>query len=122
MINRKIPGVHMLGKDLGELYTYLELFNKVYGGYEEEVETIRNGILEIYTKGYWPKDADTALRELRNPRGAGRKSTITDEKTAEIVQFRKMGMSMREISAETGVSKSSVQRILEAERRKSSRF
>ena len=122
MINRKMPGVCMIDHDLGELYTYLELFNKVYGGYEAETAAIMAGILEIYTKGYRPRDADTALRELRNPRGAGRKSSITEEQISEVVRLRKANKSIREISAETGLSKSSVQRVLDSDRRKTSRI
>ena len=110
----------MTDHDLSELYTYLELFSKVYGGYEAETEAIRSGILEIYTEGYRPRDADTALRELRNPRSAGRKSTLTDEQISEIVRLRSTKMSIREISAETGLSKSSVQRVLQTERNKAS--
>lgn len=121
MINKKIP-LCMIDHDLGELYTYLELFNKVYGGYESEAATILNGILEIYTEEYRVENADKALRELRNPRKAGRKSSITEEQKSEIKRLREAGKSIREISGETGVSRSSVQRLLDAARRRASRI
>lgn len=119
MICRKL-GLCMTEHDLGELYTYLELFSKVYGGYETETAAVMAGILEIYTEEYRPRDADTALRELRNPRCAGRKSKLTDEQVSEIVRLRSTRMSIREISAVTGLSRSSVQRVLKSERSKSS--
>ena len=102
----------MTEHDLGELYTYLELFRKVYGGYDTEVHSLMSAILDIYMDEYRHKNADAALRELRNPRGAGRKTSVSDDSRERIRELRGLGLSIRKISAKTGIPRSTVQRIL----------
>lgn len=112
MIIKNLPGLFMTEHDLAELYTYLELFSKVYGGFASETAALRAGILDIYMEEHRVKDADKALRELRNPRSAGRKSSVTDEMRARITDLRKSGKTIREIATSAGVPRSTVQRIL----------
>lgn len=54
MIKKNIPGVCMIEFDLGELYSYLELFNKVYGGYEKEVDILLAAVLDVFKTEYSP--------------------------------------------------------------------
>lgn len=46
-IMRKHPAVGMRAVDLGELYTYLKLFERVYTDYETERQIIERGIEDI---------------------------------------------------------------------------
>lgn len=115
MIRRKLP-LYMQAKDLGELYTYLELFGRVYDGYDREIETIRKGIESIYTEEY-PEDANDALNRLKNPREAGRKQKYGQSQVKRVQELADAGLSIRRIAAETGIPKSSVQRWLKEERR-----
>ena len=112
MVIRNIPGVFMNEYDLAELYTYLELFRKVYGGCDSEAAAVMDAVLRVYTEEYRPADAEQALRALRNPRFAGRRPSFTADDRLRILSLRRSGMSIRKISLETGIPKSSVQRIL----------
>lgn len=110
-IRRKFP-LYMQAKDLGELYTYLELFGKVYDGYDAEVEVLRKGIEAIYAEEYRCGNAEGALKKLRNPREAGRKKRYGREQIEQIQELARSGMSIRKIAEETGISRSSIQRWL----------
>ena len=98
--------------DFGETFTYLELFLKTYTTHEEEVKVVLDTILEIYMKEYQRKDPVRALHTLRNPRCAGRKRTISVDIIQNVCSLHDAGESIRSIAEKTGVSKSSVQRIL----------
>ena len=111
MVRKKLP-LFMQDTDLSEIYTYLELFGKVYDGYDKEIEKIRQGILKIYSEEYHCHDADDALRRLGNPRNAGRKAKYAENQKEQIRALSAAGMSIREIATETGMPKSSVQRWL----------
>lgn len=113
MIRKKVP-VYIMEKDLGELYTYLELFGKVYDGYDTQIETLMKGIEEVYAHEYRCKDPEKALRRLRNPREAGRKQKYTQEQIEQVRELAREGRSIREIAEESGISKSSVQRWLKS--------
>lgn len=109
MIQKKLP-LYMQEKDLGELYTYLELFGRVYDGYDGEVEKLRKGIEAIYAEEYQCRNAGEVLKRLRNPREAGRKQKYEQQQIEEVRALAHTGRSIREIAEETGVSRSSVQR------------
>ena len=111
MIKKKRP-LSIRGKDLAELYTYLELFGKVYDGYDTEIERLRNAIEEIYAEGRQWNKAEYELNKLHNPREAGRKPRYTKQQTDQVCALAGRGMSIREIAEETGISRSSVQRWL----------
>ena len=111
-MKQRFPGLHMVEKDLGELYTYLELFNRTYTGYEEETGKILCGIEKAYTEITGSKDPQKSLRGLRNPRNAGRKTTHTEQEAKEVLRLSEEGLSVREISGQTGIAKSTVSRIL----------
>ena len=68
---RKHPAVGMRARDLGELYTYLNLFGRVYTDCEAERQIIEHGIEEIFSREYSSEDASTALQAMKNPRKAG---------------------------------------------------
>lgn len=105
-------GLRMIEPDFGETYTYLELFLNTYTTNEKEVKVVLNTILEVYMKEYRKEDPVCALHTLRNSRGAGRKKSIPDEAIQEVRLLHEAGESIRSIAEKTGVSKSSVQRIL----------
>jgi len=48
--SRKHPAVGMRARDLGELYTYLKLFGRVYTDCEAERQIIEHGIEEIFSR------------------------------------------------------------------------
>lgn len=105
--------MYMEEKDLGELYTYLELFDRTYGGYEEEVKVLLAGIEAVYKAEYPCEDAAGALRRLRNPRNAGRHMRYTEKDKDRVRALRHDRKSVREISRETGLPKSTVSRLLQ---------
>ena len=102
----------MTEHDFAETYTYLELFLSTYTVHEEEVGTTLKAILDTYMLEYNRKDPIHALRVLRNPRGAGRKALTTTEDATRVQELHNSGMSIRGIAEETGLSKSTVQRLL----------
>ena len=112
MIRKKLAGVYMQEKDLAELYTYLELFGKVYDGYDKEIEKLSKGIEGIYAEEHRCENPQDVLRRLRNPRDAGRKHKYTREEIDRVQMLSDEGMSIRGIADVTGMPKSSVQRWL----------
>lgn len=111
MIKRKAPGLFITPQNLAELYTYLEFFVKYYDGFDQEAEVLMKGIREIYQEESNCKDPDEALRELRNPRNAGRRKKYSELDIKKLRQMAK-GKSIREISEMTGIPRSTVQRML----------
>ena len=105
-------GGSMTEHDFGETYTFLELFLRTYVVHEDEVKTVLHAILEMYMLEYNRKDPVRALQALRNPRNAGRKKHIANEVVTRIRELHNQGHSIRCIAEETGVPKSSVQRLL----------
>lgn len=98
--------------DFAETYTFLELFLRTYVTHEDEVKIVLQAILDMYRLEYNRADPVQALKELRNPRNAGRKRHITQEDECRIRELRYHGYSIRYIAEETGIPKSSVQRLL----------
>jgi len=96
--------------DFGETYTFLELFLRTYVVHEEEVRIVLQAILDTYMLEYNRVDPIRTLKALRNPRNAGRKKQITDDKVGRIWELYSKGLSIRKIAEETGIPKSSVQR------------
>ena len=105
-------GILMQDRDLGELYSLLRLFRNTYSICEQEADTLLQSICDLYRLQSGIQDEETALMELKNPRQAGRKKTITPEQCHAVRELHGTGMPVREIAACTGISKSSVQRIL----------
>ena len=101
----------MRARDLGELYTYLKLFGRVYTDCEAERQIIEHGIEEIFSREYSSEDASTALQAMKNPRKAGRRRKNGPEAQEQIKALSAQGKTIREISAETGIPRSTVQRL-----------
>ncbi len=101
----------MAESDFGELYAYLKCFHSTYAIEEETVEHLLEVIAWVYAQEYDREDPMT-IRYLRNPRGAGRKQKTSQEMAKKIKELSRSGMSIRQISEETGVPKSTVQRLL----------
>ena len=109
--HRRMGGC-MSEHDFGETYTFLELFLRTYVVHEEDVKTVLEAILKTYMLEYNRDDPIRALKALRNPRNAGRKSQVRDKDVSRIRDLRKTSLSIRKIAEETGVPKSTVQRLL----------
>ena len=106
-------GLCMSEHDFGETYTFLELFFQTYTVHEDDVKVVLQAILDTYILEYNRADPLRALKTLRNPRNAGRKQQITDEDMCKIKDLHNKGLSIRSISEETGISKSTIQRMLQ---------
>ena len=105
-------GGGMSEHDFGETYTFLELFLRTYVVHEEEVKIVLQAILDTYILEYNQADPIRALKALRNPRNAGRKSQTKEEDISRIRELRRKHLSIRSIAEEIGVPKSTVQRVL----------
>ena len=57
------------------------------------------------------EDASTALQAMKNPRKAGRRRKNGPEAQEQIKALSAQGKTIREISAETGIPRSTVQRL-----------
>lgn len=101
----------MRAVDLGELYTYLKLFGRVYTDCERERQIMEQGIEEILNREYSQEEASAALQAIRNPRNAGRRRKNGLEAQEQIKELSAQGKTIRDISAETGIPKSTVQRL-----------
>ena len=107
-------GCCMQDKDLAELYTYLDLFAKTYLCGRDAAVSLMDTVRKVYSLEYVCSDPDKEMRKLKNPRNAGRKPLYSGFVTAQVNQLRREGLSIRDISAQTGIPRSSVQHILQA--------
>ena len=105
-------GCCMQEKDLAELYTYLELFARTYLCGLDAAVSLMDSVRQVYSLEYSCSDPDEEMRKLRNPRNAGRKPLYSSNVTAQVKQLRREGLSIRDISEQTAIPRSSVQRIL----------
>jgi len=99
----------MRAEELGELYTYLKLFGQIYTDCERERQILENGIEEVFGRKYGDRNVCESLKVLKNPRKAGRRNE--PETQERIKALLEQGRSIREISVETGIPKSTVQRL-----------
>ena len=88
--------------DLGELYALLEMYSKTYGGVPD---TLLSAIADAYEK-------QGGNGTLRNPRGAGRRPSVTAEQTKKAKDLRAAGCTIRDIADKIGVSIGSVQKLI----------
>lgn len=105
---RKHPAVAMRAVELGELYTYLKLFGQVYTDCERERLILEHGIEKVFDREYSGRDACKALQAMRK---AGRRRKNGPEAQKQIRVLSGQGKTIREISAETGIPKSTVHRL-----------
>lgn len=101
----------MSEKDFGELYACLACFYSTYAIEEQAVKLVLDTVAWTYATEYGHGDP-SAIKDLHNSRGAGRKQKTSQETQQRIRDLAKSGLSIRQISAETGVPKSTVQRLL----------
>ena len=92
--------------DLGELYTLLELYQRVYG---EVPEGLLIKIEDRYKRAHGPGERE---RQITNPRGAGRKSKITEERIRQAKELKRKGYKIREIGKEMGCSTGHVHKLI----------
>lgn len=95
--------VEMRKSDLGELYTLLGMYRITYGGVPEE---LMGEVEAAYKRGIGVGFS------VGNPRGAGRKSTITPEKIRKAEELRKKGHPIRKIAEEMGCSTGYVHKLI----------
>ena len=101
----------MQEKDFGELYACLACFYNTYAIEEQAVRLVLDTVAWAYAAEYG-RDNASAIKDLRNLRGAGRKQKNGQDVKQRIMELAESGLSIRQISAETGIPKSSVQRLL----------
>ena len=99
--------MEMRKTDLGELYALLEMYQRVYG---EVPEGLLIKIENRYEKSHGP-GADRE-RRITNPRGAGRKSKITEERIRQAKELKEKGYKIREIGKEMGCSTGHVHKLI----------
>ncbi len=95
----------------GELYTYLKLFGQVYTDCERERLILEQGIEEVFGWEYSGRDACGTPQAMRNPRKAGRRRKNGPEAQKQIRVLSGQGKTIREISAETRIPKSTIHRL-----------
>ena len=105
--------MEMRKTDLGELYALLEMYQRVYGGVPE-------GLLIKIENRYEKMQGSGTSREsqITNPRGAGRKSKITEERIRQAKELKEKGYKIREIGKEMGCSAGHVHKLINEQREK----
>ena len=104
----------MTDYDLAEFHRYLLLFTKTYDDCEQDIKRVSLAVEDIFFEQSRLNEK-SAMDELRNPRHAGRKKSITVEQISEIQSLHKEGLSIRKISEQMKVPKSTVQRVLSSQ-------
>ena len=97
--------------DLGELYILFRVYMQCYdtdGRHSQLLAEIERKYRTRY-KSYYHKDAP---KEVRNPRNAGRKSTIDPAKAKRICQMHADGKTIREIAAAESCSTGHVHKLI----------
>ena len=101
----------MRGTDLAELYTLLGMYNRTYGGVSEGlIESVKGAYEAAY------RDRGREIAEITNPRNAGRKSGVTQEKIQKAGEMHVDGYSMREIAKEMQCSIGHVHKLIREHR------
>lgn len=108
----RFRGLVMCEKDLSELYTYLELFHKTFTTCDQEVSVVLQAVKELYILYTGEQDENLVFKALRNPRGAGRKKKYDQAAKLRVKELSARGLSIRGISQELNISKSTIQRML----------
>ena len=105
-------GLVMDEKDLGALFSLLELFHKTYSCCKDTIPELLSDIAEVFRLQTNCNDPSKILRALRNPRGAGRKMKYSVDNIDHVKSLSAPGRSIREIAFMTGIPKSTVQQLL----------
>ena len=103
--------IAMRGSDLAELYTLLGMYDRIYGGVPEE---LIGSVKDAYRAESRNKKGEIA--EITNPRSAGRKSGVTQERIQKAGQMHAEGCSMREIAKEMQCSIGHVHKLINEHR------
>ena len=111
---RRHPQLAMTNYDLAEFHRYLLLFTKIYEDCEQDIKRVSLAVQDIFFEQSHLTDTE-AMEKLRNPRHAGRKNSLNAEQISEIRAMRKDGLSIRKISEQMKVPKSTVQRVLSSQ-------
>lgn len=102
-------GIKMKAVDLGELYGLLEMYGRVYDGVPKELlEHIETAYKEAKDTGGSPKGRE----RITNPRGAGRKSRVTEEEIEKACRLYGSGYTIRETAKEMGCSVGYVHKLI----------
>ena len=101
--------IRMKGTDLGELYGLLKMYGQTY---HIEVYTLLKQIQEDYEEAIENEYVVIGNRSITNPRGAGRKSQVTEAEKEQAALLSSQGYSIREIGKNIGRSPSYVYKLL----------
>lgn len=107
----------MKATDLAELYTLLLMYRQTYG--EEVSESLIEAIKREYEKAVdilKKEREDAGIPVITNPRGAGRKSTVTEESIAMAASLKESGESIRSIAGKMGCSTGHVHKLIHEHR------
>ena len=105
-------GIQMPAEYLGELQVLLKMYEMAYGGVGQELLDEIEGHYRERLESQPPGGRYTQ----RNPRGAGRISKYSQEEIEKLYEMHRSGKSIREISKETGIARSTVQELISGQR------
>ncbi len=103
--------VHIQREEIADLYSSLRYFSRYYDDAEREVMAVMSALRDIYAREYG-EDLDKAAQNLRNRRGAGRKSSLSPDDIATMKRMRAEGARVADIAQEYGLSKVYVYSLL----------
>ena len=102
--------IMMRPTDLAELHTLLTMYRDTYGGVPDDF--IEQVTIQ-YHKAASSRHCDTVtVPKITNPRSSGRTSKIPSDVRQEILNMRRSGNTMREISAITGYALGLVHKLI----------
>lgn len=104
----------MKATDLAELYTLLVMYGRVYGNVPEDLAEAVKREYEKAAAG--KKEKGPAVPAITNPRGAGRKSTVTEESIALAAGMKESGETIRGIAKRMGCSTGHVHKLIHEHR------
>lgn len=124
-VSLKEKKVKKLEKDLGVLQEKLYQVEDAYRAIvqeKQELETLHQEVLQekqelLHTYLELMVEVD-AMRPVHNARGAGRKSTLSQEEIQKILELREEGYSYKKIGNRMGLSATGIAKIIKREHKK----
>lgn len=110
-VSLKEKKVKKLEKDLGVLQEKLYQVEDAYRAIVQEKQDLLHTYLELMV------EVD-AMRPVHNARGAGRKSTLSQEEIQKILELREEGYSYKKIGNIMGLSATGIAKIIKREHKK----
>jgi len=98
-------------QQLAELYILLQTYIQVYDT-QEQAESLLNDIEQAYEEQAKIEKAPDIKNIIKNPRGSGRKSTMTTDQKNKIFALHQEGKTIREIASEIPCSIGYVHKLI----------